>query len=65
MQKSRKCVYLHRQKIAETCKYALSSLDKFRKKYVDMLGTPYILHTSDLNTEAGVTYLPIYMTPLL
>ena len=56
---------MHRQKIAETCKYALSSLDKFRKKYVDMLGTPYILHTSDLNTEAGVTYLPIYMTPLL
>ena len=45
--------------------YTLSSLDKFRKKYASMLNIPYILHTSDMKTEEGVTYLPLYMTPLL
>ena len=45
--------------------YTLSSLEKFRKKYVSMLSTPYILQTSDLKTEEGITYLPLYMTPLL
>ena len=45
--------------------YTLSSLDMFRKKYAGMLSTPYILHTSDMKMEEGVTYLPIYMTPLL
>lgn len=45
--------------------YTLSSLEKFRKKYAGMLSNAIILHTSDLKTEEGVTYLPIYMTPLL
>lgn len=45
--------------------YTLSSLEKFRKKYSSMLHKAYILHTSDLKTEEGVTYLPLYMTPFL
>ena len=45
--------------------YTLSSMEKFQKKYREMLSTSYILHTSDLKTEGGVTYLPLYMTPLL
>ena len=27
--------------------------------------TPTVIHTSDLKIENNVTYLPIYMTPLL
>jgi hypothetical protein len=45
--------------------YTLSSLRKFMKKYAEQLYTPYVLHTSDLNEEDGIVYLPLYMTPLL
>jgi len=45
--------------------YTLSSLKKFRAKYAQQLHTPYVLHTSDLKEEDGITYLPLYMTPLL
>jgi hypothetical protein len=45
--------------------YSLSSLNKFRKKYDKQLYTTYVLHTADLKVEDGITYLPIYMTPLL
>jgi len=46
-------------------RYTLSSIKKFRDKYHAQLYTPYILHTSDLKTEDGITYLPVYMTPFL
>ena len=29
------------------------------------LGTPYILHTSDLQEKDGITFLPVYMAGLL
>ena len=29
------------------------------------MDTPYVLHTGDLKEEDGITYLPLYMTPLL
>lgn len=45
--------------------YTLVSLNKFLRKYADMLGPAYIIHTSDFREEDGITYLPIYMTPLL
>lgn len=45
--------------------YTLSSIEKFRRKYTDMLSTPYVLHTSDIKSENGIVYLPLYMTPLL
>ena len=35
------------------------------EKYHAQLHTPYVVHTNDLKTEDGITYLPIYMTPLL
>lgn len=45
--------------------YTLSSLKKLIEKYGNQLSTPYVLHTSDVKVEDGITYLPLYMTPLL
>ena len=45
--------------------YTLTSLKKFRNKYAEQTDTPYVLHTGDLKEEDGITYLPLYMTPLL
>ena len=45
--------------------YTLTSIRKFREKYHEQLYTPYVLHTSDLKTEDGIFYLPVYMTPFL
>ena len=46
-------------------RYTLTSLNKCIKKFGEYLHTPYVLHTADLNVEDGITYLPLYMTPLL
>ncbi len=46
-------------------RYTLSSMRKFLKKYKDQTNIPYVLHTKDLKTEDGITYLPLYMTMLL
>lgn len=45
--------------------YTISSLSKFIKKYNEQLYVPYVIHTKDFKEENGITYLPIYMTPLL
>lgn len=45
--------------------YTLKSLTKFRAKYEAYLSAPYVLHAKDLEIKDGVTYLPLYMTPLL
>ena len=45
--------------------YTLSSLKKFMGKYKEQLNTAYVLHTGDLKVDGGITYLPLYMTPLL
>ena len=45
--------------------YTLTSLKKFRNKYAEQTDTPYVLHTGDRKEEDGITYLPLYMTPLL
>ena len=46
-------------------KYGTASLNKFRVKYADFLDTPFVLHNKDVKVENGVTYLPLYMAPLL
>lgn len=46
-------------------RYSTVSLDKFRAKYGRFLDMPYVLHPRDLKVEDGVTYLPLYMAPLL
>ena len=45
--------------------YTLTSLRKFMERYAEQAGTAYVLHTVDLKEEEGITYLPLYMTPLL
>ena len=45
--------------------YTLSSLNKAMRKFSEHLTTPTVIHTSDLKIEGNITYLPIYMTPLL
>lgn len=42
-------------------RYTLSSLQKFRAKYENMLHRSYVLHTADLHEADGIIYLPIYM----
>ena len=46
-------------------RYTLTSLKKCIHKYENYLSTPYVLHSTDLKIENGITYLPLYMTPLL
>lgn len=45
--------------------YTLTSLRKFCSKYDEQIYIPYVLHAGDLKEENGITYLPLYMTPLL
>ena len=45
--------------------YTLSSLTKSQKKFGEHTTTPTVLHAADYKFEAGVVYLPLYMTPLL
>ena len=42
-----------------------SSLDKFRKKFSQKTGTPYILYTKDVMEKDGVWHLPLYMAMFL
>ena len=41
------------------------SLDKFRAKFADYVGESCLLSAHDLKVLDGITYLPLYMTPLL
>lgn len=45
--------------------YSLNSIIKFSKKYSAMLHKVYVVHTSDVNVDGDIIYLPLYMTPLL
>ena len=51
--------------VKSTTKYTISSIEKFRKKYAEQVSTSIVLHTKDLEIKDGITYLPLYMTPLL
>lgn len=51
--------------VKSTNRYTLTSLKKCITKYGNYLSTPYVIHTSDLKVEDGITYLPLYMTGLL
>lgn len=42
--------------------YTISSLNKFRNKYIEQLNTAYVLHVDDLKEKDGIIYLPVYMT---
>ena len=46
-------------------KYTLSSLEKFKKKYEQMLYKCIVVHTADFKIENDIVYLPLYMTPFI
>ena len=46
-------------------KYDHSSLDKFMRKFKQSVGRVYVLYSKDVQVKEGVTYLPLYMTPLV
>lgn len=45
--------------------YTLDSLLKFKEKYGSMSYKAFVIHTSDFKVLKGVTFLPLYMSPLL
>lgn len=45
--------------------YTLISLEKFRKKYSQYVGESYLIYTSDLKVEDGITCIPLYMASLM
>lgn len=51
--------------VKSTPRYSLSSLNKCLDKFGQYVTNPIVLHTKDLEIKDGVTYLPLYMTPLL
>lgn len=48
-----------------TKNYTITSLQKFIKKFNRQLATPIVVHYQDYQEKDGITYLPIYMVPLL
>jgi len=46
-------------------RYTYTSIRKCISKYGQYLSTPYLIHDKDLKVENGITFIPIYMTPLL
>ncbi len=42
-----------------------SSLDKFRRKFSDKIGTSYILYTKDVMEKDSIWHLPLYMAMFL
>ena len=51
--------------VKSTPRYSLSSLNKCLDKFGQYVTNPIVLHTKDLEIKDGITYLPLYMTPLL
>ena len=45
--------------------YTLSSITKCMKKFGEYMISPTVLHAADYKVVDGITYLPLYMTPLL
>ena len=56
---------IHPIEVKSGTNYTLSSLTKCMKKFGEYMTTPTVIHAGDLKVEDGITYLPLYMTPLL
>ena len=51
--------------VKSSTNYTLTSIRKCIRKFGQYLSTPYVLHTNDVEVKEGLTFLPLYMTPLL
>jgi len=56
---------IHPIEVKSTTRYALTSLERFAKKYASAIAEPIVLHTADVKVEGGIVYLPLYMAGLL
>ena len=56
---------IHPIEVKSGTNYTLSSLKKCMKKFGEYMTAPTVIHARDLKVEDGITYLPLYMTPLL
>ena len=45
--------------------YTLTSITKCMNKFGNYMTSPTVLHAADYKVVDGITYLPLYMTPLL
>ncbi len=45
--------------------FTITSLDKYRKKFSQQVGECFVLYDGDICEKDGVTYLPLYMAPML
>ena len=41
--------------------YTITSLNKLRTKFAQMLAESYVLHPADVEVKDGVVYLPLFM----
>ena len=55
---------IHPIEVKSGTNYTLSSLKKCMKKFGEYMTAPTVIHAGDLKVEDGITYLPLYMTPL-
>lgn len=46
-------------------RYAITSLNKMIDKYSNYISTSYVIHTANYAEKDAITYLPVYMVPLL
>ncbi len=51
--------------VKSSTNYTLTSIKKCIEKYRNYLSTPYVIHSKDMEIKDGLTYLPLYMVPLL
>lgn len=51
--------------VKSSARYTLTSINKCIRKYGNYLSTPYVLHSADVKEEGCLTFLPVYMAPLL
>ena len=56
---------IHPIEVKSGTNYTLSSLKKCMKKFGEYMTAPTVIQAGDLKVEDGITYLPLYMTPLL
>ena len=45
--------------------YTITSLNKLRTKFAQMLAESYVLHPADVEVKDGIVYLPLFMASLL
>ena len=51
--------------VKSTDRYTFTSIRKYISKFSEYTGTPYILHTRDVEMKDGFIFLPLYMAGLL